>query len=196
MTNTITAIAAAASSSSDISDLLVSTIFFSFLTVGYGLLYMKKKLESLEKTKKDLDENDIVETEWYQSWNGTYANGVDSLIITIVRQKACTKNANEDWIELDTADDTTIVTRNFYLGNENPSFNWVLEKREFDTKAVVKDTMMDGWASLVHIKLTAFMKEDVTSNQMNMFVKKLCSQNLIEWQKQLLPKEEFTAIFH
>ncbi len=195
MTNTITPLTEVASSQSSPTDLWASTLFFTALTVGYGLYYLKGKLEELQTSKKDNDTGDLVDENVYQCWSGTYANGDDSLVVTIVRQKHCTVGANDAWIEWDGSADASTVTRDFYLGNKSPSFDWQIEKRDYDTKSIVKDTMVDGWTSLVHLKLTAFVKEDATSEYMNRFLKQLVDNGRIEWHKQLLPKEEFTAIF-
>lgn len=178
------------------SSLLPTTLFLTFMAVGYSLFYMKKKLDELTVQKKDIDEEDSVEPDVYQSWSGTYADGEDSLIITIVREKIHPKKKNIAWMDWDGTTDSSVISRNFYLGNSDPSFIWSLEKRDFDTKAWVSETMIDGWESVVRMKLTAFMRDEISSERMNVYLKSWIENEKIDWQKTLLTKQEFEAIFN
>jgi hypothetical protein len=168
----------------------------SFMAVGYGLFILKKKIDSLDLTKKDLDEEDIVEDGVYQAWSGAFADGENSLLITLVRQKVCTKKANTTWIDWDGTEDSSVINRNFYLGNSDPSFSWTIETRESDTKAIVKETLTDGWNSVIQIKLEAFVKEFQSDTNMNHYLKKLVEEGRIEWQKTLITKREFREEFN
>lgn len=174
------------SQASDSSNTLLSTtLFLSFAVVGYSLYYIKKKVEDLVTTKKDLDEEEELEENVCQSWTGTFADGDDSLFITILREKYTSKKKNKEWIDWDESNDPSVVSRNFYLGNSDPSFDWIVTKRDTDTQATVRDTMTDGWNSLVHLKLKAFVKDEKTSEEMNAFLKKLIQEDKIEWSKTL-----------
>lgn len=176
--------------------LITSTIFLSFTAILYGIFYMKQQIEELTKTKQDIDVKNTLQEDIYQGWTGTYADGENSLLLYIIRQKTTSKRKNDTWIEWDGSEDTSVTSRNFYLGNLDPSFSWSFEKRESDIQASVQDTLMDGWNSVVHMKFDAFIKEEEdTDEKMNLFFKQLIVNNRIEWEKILLTKEEFTDLF-
>jgi hypothetical protein len=178
------------------STLLPTTLLLTFMAVGYSLFYIKNRLEALSNQKKDVDEEDVIEEEVYQSWSGAFADGQDSLLVTLVREKIHTKKKNTIWVDWDGTTDSSVITRNFYLGNTNPSFSWSFEKRESDTKAIAKDTMIDGWESVIQIHLSGFVKEEKTSDEMNAYLKELVEQEKIEWQKTLLTKQEVRTLFN
>ena len=179
------------------SNALLSTSFMlSFMAVGYGLYILKKKVDTLDLTKKDFDEEDIIEEGIYQAWSGAFADGENSLLITLVRQKVCTKKANTSWVDWDGTEDSSVVTRNFYLGNSDPSFSWTIETRESDTKATVRETLIDGWNSVIQIKLEGFLKDYTPDTSMNSYLKKLVNENRIEWQKTLFSKRDFEEAFN
>ena len=149
----------------------------------------------MEEKKKDNNEDEYLEEDVYQSWSGTFADGTNSLIATLVWKKFHSKQKNDRWMDWDGLEDEAVVNRNFYLGNESPSFDWIIERREFDTKAVVKETFTDGWDSLVQMKLTAFVNEPLTNEGMNSFLRDIQRSNRIEWQKVVLSKTEFIEIY-
>jgi hypothetical protein len=182
--------------SSPDTSLLAMTLLVSFTAVGYGFFYLKNKLVTVEEGKQDADERFNLDKTVYQAWSGTFADGENSLIATIVKQRFCTRKENEEWVDWDGSHDSSVITRNFYLGNTKPSFEWELESRDFDTKATVKDIMIDGWDSLIQLKLTCYMKNSYeTSEHMNAFLRKLIEENRIEWQKTVLDLAEYRGIF-
>ena len=174
------------------TELAISTIFLSFSAILYTLYVFKQQIESLTTKKKDIDVDDMVQEDMYQAWSGSFADGEDSLLITIVRQKENLKRKNDEWIGWDQSNDASVTARDFYLGNQDPSFSWTLQKRDDDTHAFVKETMMDGWNSVIYMKLDAFLKEKENVNE---FLKRLLCEEEIEWQKILMTKEEFTVLF-
>ncbi len=176
--------------------LLSTSLMLSFMAVACGLFILKKKIDTLDLTKKDMDEEDIVEDGVYQAWSGAFADGENSLLITLVRQKVCTKKANTSWMDWDGTEDSSVITRNFYLGNSDPSFSWTIETRESDTKATVKETLTDGWNSVIQIKLESFLKDFQPETDMNTYFKKLVEDDRIEWQKTLFTKREFREAFN
>lgn len=181
--------------SPDIS-LLAMTLFVSFTAVGYGFFYLKNQLVNIEETKQDVDDSSLLDKTVYQSWSGTYADGEDSLVVTIVKQKFCSRKENEEWLDWDGSEDSSVITRNFYLGNSNPSFEWKIEPRQFDVKATVKDTMIDGWDSVIQLKLTSYVNSSIqTSEQLNSFLRKLVEEDRIDWQKNILDIGEYRSIF-
>ncbi len=175
--------------------LFASTTLVSFFAVGYCLYYMKKKVEELSETKKDKDENDLPEENVYQGWSGTYADGQDSVLLTILRQKVCTKDSNTKWVDWDGTTDASVINRNFYMGNENPTFTWTFVHRESDIEATVKETMTDGWNSVIQQKIVAYTKDKSLNNEINAFLKKLVDEDKIEWQKTLFSKREMEEMF-
>lgn len=174
--------------------LLSTTLFLSFVGVGYCLYMLKKKVDTLDTTKQDIDENDTLEEDMYQAWSGAFADGDNSLLVTIVRQKVCTKKANSVWVDWDGEDDASVVTRNFYLGNSDPSFSWTLKEREDDTQGIVKETMTDGWNSIIQVIITAFVKNKEVD--MNSYFKQLLEDNKIEWQKTLFSKRDLDEMIN
>lgn len=182
-------------STPDIS-LLIMTLLVSFSAVGYGFTYLSKQITTVQETKQDTSDSLDIDKTVYQSWSGTFADGQNSLLVTIVRQKFGSKKENDEWVDWDGSNDSSTITRNFYIGNTNPLFNWTIETRDFDVKATVCETMIDGWDSVVLMKITTFMNPSYqTSTQMNSFLKIQMEENRIEWQKNLIELDEYQSIF-
>lgn len=177
-------------------NLFASTTLVSFLAVGYTLYYIKKKVEELNDVKKDKDENDLPEENIYQGWSGAYADGEESVLITIIRQKVCTKKANTKWVDWDGSNDASVINRNFYMGNEHPTFIWTFKQRENDTEATVKEMMTDGWNSVIQQKIVAYTNDKTIDRDMNLFLKKLVDEEKIDWQKTLFTKREVDEMFN
>lgn len=177
------------------SALLATTMILSLTSLGYIFHYFQKKIEHLEQTKKDIDEEEHLEEDVYQSWLGTFADGTNSMVATLVWKKESSRKENANWIEWNREQDGSVINRNFYLGNESPSFDWLLTNREADTKGVVNETFMDGWNSVIQLNLTAFVKEPKTKEGMNLFLGDLLQQERIDWQRCMLTKQEVTEIF-
>lgn len=175
--------------------LMPTTVFLTFMAIGYSLVYIKQKLEDLTAKKKDIDKDDVIEDDVYQCWSGAFADGHDSVLVTIVREKIHSKKKNTDWVDWDGSSDSSVITRNFYLGNADPSFSWSVEKRDNDTKVTARDTMIDGWESVIQIQLTGFVQEETSSDEMNLFLKELVDHEKLEWQKTLLTKREVQTLF-
>ena len=175
--------------------LLAMTLFLSFSAVGYGMFYLKDQLSLVQQTKQDKDTENEIESV-YQAWSGAFADGENSLIITLIRKGFCLKRENNTWIDWDGSEDASVVSRNFYLGNQNPSFDWKIEPRDNDVKATVSETMIDGWDSIIQMKLTAFVNNSYTSSeQLNSYLQELIVENKIEWQKTIIDLREYREIF-
>ena len=176
--------------------LLAMTLFVSFSAVGYGLFYLKDQLRVLEQTKQNIDTGNETECSFYQAWSGAFADGENSLIITLVKKKFCSKRENDTWIDWDGSEDASVVSRNFYLGNLNPSFDWKIEPRDNDVKVSVSETMIDGWDSIIQMKLMGFVTSSYDSSEkLNSYLQKLIVENKIEWQKTILDIREYQEIF-
>jgi hypothetical protein len=112
------------------------------------------------REKKDYDEGEEVEEGKYQAWEGRFTKEDIQLKIYIWREKYSTKNKNQDWVswnqmEKESQDDSSVVVRDFYLGNSNPEFQWKLESDMNDLfRVVVNETMINGWDSLIKLEMT------------------------------------------
>jgi hypothetical protein len=177
-----------------ISTLLATTMILSLTSFGYLFHYLHQKIHDLE-TKIKEEHNNRLEKHLYQSWSGSFADTTTSLTITLVSKKETSKKTNWKWMEWNGEEDGSVVNRNFYLGNDTPSFDWEITPREFDSKGVVKETFMDGWESVIQLKLTAFVQEAKTNEGMNLFLQQLIQHNQIVWKRCMISNEEATAIF-
>ena len=176
--------------------LLAMTLLLSFSAVGYGMFYLKDQLAVVQQTKQDKDIATEIEEGIYQAWSGAFADGENSLIVTLVRKSLHSKRENDTWIDWDGSEDSSVVSRNFYLGNTNPSFDWTIEPRDLDVKATFSETMIDGWDSIIQMKLTAFVNNSFASSaELNSYLQKLIVENKIEWQKTVIDLREYNEIF-
>jgi hypothetical protein len=154
------------------------------------------------REKKDYDEGEEIEEDKYQAWQGNFTNQDIQLRIYIWRGKISTKNKNQEWIswnKREEKEDPSVVVRDFYLGNSNPEFKWLLE---CDTKelfrVIVKDTMVNGWDSLIKIDITLSCKKKeqlaefigmcnyVNDETANPVLRKCIQAGLIQWSRILI----------
>ncbi len=179
----------------DGSTLLATTMVLSLASVAYILRYFNGKIEKLEATKRDIDEMEAVEEDMYQAWSGTFADGTNSLVATIVWKKCNTKYSNQKWVTWDGEEDASVINRNFYLGNNAPSFDWQIQSHgATGSKAILNETLTDGWDSVVYIKIVSFLESSTTKNEMDSLLKEIVSQGRIEWERCLLSKQELTEL--
>ena len=172
---------------SEPSDIFIaSTAVLSFVAMAYSLF-------SMNKDKGNANDS-IFGDGMYQCWSGLYNSSDLTLYITIVREKMSSIEKNLKWIQWNGSTDASVVSRDFYLGNADPSFSWSYEQREFDTKCSVRETMTDGWDSLIQMKITATVK-NIPEEGMNEWLKEVLLAKKIHWQKTLISKEEFTSMF-
>lgn len=178
-----------------ITSLLATTMILSLTSIGYIFHYFRQKIETLEKNKKNIDMEDLVEENVFQAWSGTFADGRNSLIATLVWKKECLRKENTTWLDWNGEQDASVTNRDFYIQKQNPSFQWEITKRNFDTKAVVKESYMDGWNSVYQLKFTVFVEDEKTNEQMNLFLKNLLDSNQIDWQRCVIQEDEVNHIF-
>ncbi len=150
------------------------------------------------RDKKDYDESEEVEPNKYQAWSGFLEHPEIALTFTIWREKCSTVKKNLDWTNWDGTQDGSCIVRDFYLGNSNPDFSWILSSASQETvQAEMRDTLINGWDSVCKIKIIlAGSKENVlqfTSQQefegsktLNLVVKKSVEEKLIQWSRNLL----------
>ncbi len=157
------------------------------------------------RQKQDYDEGEDLEEGKYQAWQGLFQKDDIRFKIYIWREKLSTKNKNQEWIawnkkeENDEKDDSSVIVRDFYLGNSNPEFKWLLESDSKDLyRLVVKDTMINGWDSVIKIEITLSCtqkehlaefigaKEYQYDKTTNSLLQKCIQDKSIEWQKILM----------
>lgn len=148
------------------------------------------------RTKKEYEPEDEVEEGVYQAWSG-FADSDDwALSLVVWREKESTVRANQKWIDLSGADDAACVTRDFYLGNGEPQFEWV--RPLFGEKYLVKETMVNGWGSVVRMRLDLLFKKDQEGRRDDAAcnaVLQQCSRDLrIRWCRCTIPAAETQAL--
>lgn len=152
------------------------------------------------REKKDFDELEEIEEGKYQAWSGFLDKPESnvSLTIKIWREKISTVKKNLDWTNWDKTEDSSCIVRDFYLGNSNPDFSWIVRSSQEDgILAEMKDTLVNGWDSVckIHIVVTSEKKNllDFLSDQnfqgsvtLNHLLKKCIDDKLIHWSRILL----------
>ena len=117
------------------------------------------------RAKVDYDEDDEIEEEQYQAWEGEYErySSYQELLIRfkiiIYKEKLSTKKKNLEWIHRENKDDASVTVRDFYLGNYNPQFDWEYVSRncygdEF-LEITTHDKFIDGWDSVIRLYIEA-----------------------------------------
>lgn len=177
-----------------VSALLATTMLLSLTSIGYLFHYLQQKVHDLEEKTKE-HANASLESNLYQSWSGRFSDTTTNVTILLVSKKETSKRANWKWMEWNGDDDGSVLNRNFYLGNDVPSFDWEIVPGEFDTKAVVNETFMDGWESVIQLKVTACVREINTKDELNLLLQQLLQHHQIDWKRCMISNEETTAIF-
>ena len=150
------------------------------------------------REKKDYDESEEIEEGKYQAWMGFVEDSKMPLTFTIWREKCSTAKKNLEWTNWDRTQDGSCVVRDFYLGNSNPDFSWILQFPSAHTvHAEMYDTLINGWDSVCKIRifLTA-SKDDILhfvsqqefegSKTMNLLIKKSVEGGFIHWSRILI----------
>jgi hypothetical protein len=156
------------------------------------------------RQKQDYDESDEIDNGKYQAWLGNFGKDDIALKIYIWRDKLSTRNKNQEWISWQKEkegeqEDSSVIVRDFYLGNSNPEFKWLLESDMKDLyRLVVKETMTNGWNSLIKIEITLScskkehlsefvgMKNYNYDETTNAVLQKCIQEKLIDWRKILM----------
>lgn len=158
-----------------------------------------EELDRRIREKKDYQDDEEVEEGKYQAWQG---NAIDVPFygrILLWREKLSTVRKNQEWTAWDRTRDASCIVRDFYLGNSNPDFHWILsEEAGLFYRAQLLDTMINGWDSVakLSILLEWKSKEEVLaytgetefqgSASMNIALKKLLTSEAIEWSRILV----------
>lgn len=147
------------------------------------------------REKKDYDDTEEVEYGKYQAWKGSVVNENLALTLLIWREKESTYQKNQQWVHWDGEEDGSCTVRDFYLGNASPDFQWKIGKTEVGFISTVEETMINGWDSVVKMKITLnyisdnslseFVKKD-TPLTFNTVLKQCIDTKCIVWEKTLL----------
>jgi hypothetical protein len=149
------------------------------------------------REKKDFDESEEIEYNKYQAWSGFFQDSKIALTIRIWREKQSTFKKNLEWVNWDKSQDGSCIVRDFYLGNSNPEFSWILHTLNEPVHAEMKDTLINGWDSVckIHIIVTAskgdileFLSKDEFegSQTLNLLLKKTVEEERILWSRILI----------
>ena len=156
------------------------------------------------REKKDYDEEDEIDEDKCQAWKGEFRNETIHMKIYIWRDKVSTKKKNQEWLawnekEEEEKQDSSVVVRDFYLGNSNPEFKWLLESDMKDLfRVVVKETMINGWDSLIKLEITLNCKKKeelvhfigmttyANDRTTNAVLQKCIKEKSIEWETILM----------
>jgi hypothetical protein len=149
--------------------------FVCIAGVALGILYQKHKPQ----------QNEIYNTRMYQAWLGTYENSLTNLKITMIRNKKTDMKKNKAWMSI-SGEDASVITRNFYLGNSNPSFTWKLYQEGLNWMAVAEETIVDGWNSIVKLTIEFRFQESKTQDEVTEVFTNILETNSIEWKKTLV----------
>lgn len=150
------------------------------------------------REKQDYNEGEEVQHGKYQAWQGIYTGDHIDFRVEIVREKESTVQKNASWIYWDRSDDGSCTVRDFYLGNSHPDFSWEIQSGSDNImSASVSDTLINGWDSLVKIKMILVASEDrlvnftgsesfVGNSTLNVALKKMVDDKKIQWNRILL----------
>lgn len=143
------------------------------------------------REKDDYDPDQEIEPELYQAWRGTTLAGEQpSIAITIWREKLSTVAKNRDWKSWEGESDGSCVVRDFYIGNLNPDFQWTVLEAEGVLCGSVRETMVNGWDSVVKMKIDVICDSDNmperSSLAFNHSLKEVLEQKRIIWSKELI----------
>lgn len=158
-----------------------------------------QELDRRIREKKDYDLDEEIDEAKYQAWQGNVVNAPFYGKILLWREKLSTVKKNQEWTSWDGTRDASCIVRDFYLGNSNPEFHWILQENlPVFYRGQLLDTMINGWDSVakISILLEWKSKEEILayteesefqgSVSMNKALKKLLDSESIEWSRVLL----------
>lgn len=142
------------------------------------------------REKKDYDEDEEVDGSVYQAWKGhSIIPRPFSVEITIWREKLSTFKKNREWKDWQGVSDGSCVVRDYYIGNLNPDFSWSMNEAEGVLCGSVRETMVNGWDSVVKMKIDVLCDStevsDRSNDTWNHILKEALEKNLV-WSKELI----------
>lgn len=152
-----------------------------------------EELDQRLREKKDFDSDEEIQEKKYQAWCGysnCNADNVD-VEISIWREKLSTQKKNNEWVSSSETSDASCTVRDFYLGNSSPEFEWQFD--ETTHSASVNETMVNGWDSVIKIKIgithdanSPVSVDDSFHKKMNSILKQCMKEDTIEWSRILI----------
>lgn len=160
--------------------------------------FLKVHQEVLEETdrrireKKDYDDSEEVEHHKYQAWKGLCIQEDLVLAVCIVREKESSVGKNLQWMSWSEEQDGSCVVRDFYLGNSSPEFHWKIFGPDGGLRAIVEETMINGWDSVVklEISITVSSEKNLVSTSGDQSLQAAFNSTL----KALLPKINWSRV--
>ena len=80
--------------------------------------------------------------------------------MSIVREKESSVAKNLQWTSWSGEQDGSCVVRDFYLGNSSPEFSWKIFGPDGGLRAIVEETMINGWDSVVKLEISMTVKSE------------------------------------
>jgi hypothetical protein len=150
------------------------------------------------REKQDYDEADEIQEATYQAWKGEYTEEAFRVEIQLWREKEVTIKENQEWTSLaPTRKDSSIASRDFYLGNLHPEFQWEVREGDYYI-TTVRETFVESWDTSIKLEicmtfpskesLLQFVEQPSSNGNptVNAALKKCLETSLIEWQKVII----------
>jgi hypothetical protein len=168
-------------------------------TIEQANSHILEEMDQRLREKKDYDESDEIQEGKYQAWRGEYHEESRKVEIQLWREKEVRIKENQEWTSQTlTRKDTSIASRDFYLGNLHPEFQWEIREGDYSFITTVSETFVESWDTSIKLEIcmtfpsketllefveTPYFNGNVT---VNAALKKCLEKNLIQWQKVLI----------
>lgn len=147
--------------------------FVCIAGVVLSVILQKQKLSSSEEARM------------YQAWVGTFQDSLSSVVIRMIRKKKTTMEKNQAWLS-SSGEDASVITRNFYLGNSDPNFDWKISQEGLTHVAVAEEIIVDGWNSVVQICIEIRLQENRSEEDIAKLFKTIVNDKKLHWKKTLI----------
>jgi hypothetical protein len=144
--------------------------------IATGIFFKKVQISIPEEDR---------ETRKFQAWVGTFQENLTTLTIRMIRKKSTTVKKNQEWLS-SSGEDASVITRNFYLGNADPSFTWKLSQEGLIYSARAEELIVDGWNSVVQLCIEFRLQESTSEEDIARLFKQILIENKIQWKKTLI----------
>lgn len=131
--------------------------------------------------------NDIEEGR-HQAWVGRYEDVESSskIDIRIIREKYGTFASNKDWLSWSGESNASTIVRDYYLDSFDSDYDWSIS----DTTGVLKETLVNGWNSVIHVRIEIqSSKKDITREALTQVFQRCKKTSLYTWTPELVDKE-------
>jgi hypothetical protein len=160
---------------------------------------MLEEIDQRLREKQDYDESEEIQEGKYQAWRGEYQEESRKVEIQLWREKEVSIKENQEWTsQTSTRKDTSIASRDFYLGNLHPEFQWEIREGDYYFITTVCETFVESWDTSIKLEicmtfpskesLLHFVEQPFSNGNptINLALKKCLETNLIQWQKVLI----------